>query len=109
MEEILIEKLVHGGQGIGTLSDGRKVFVWNALPGEKVLVRLTKKRRDYAEGIAESILSRSEDRVDPIDEAYLSTSPWQIVTYDGENRFKKEILIEAFTREHVNVSDCTFL
>jgi len=33
---VKIDKLVHGGQGIGTLSDGRKAFVWNALPGEEV-------------------------------------------------------------------------
>ena len=39
LEEVVIEKLVHGGQGLATLSDGRKVFVWGALPGEKVAIR----------------------------------------------------------------------
>ena len=35
-ERVKIEKIVPGGQGLGTLEDGRKVFLWNALPGEEV-------------------------------------------------------------------------
>lgn len=99
---VTIEKLVHGGQGLGVLADGRKVFVWNALPGEKVAVHLTKKRRDYAEGIATDVLVHSSpDRVVPRDEAYLSTSPWQILTFAAENNAKRDILREAMQREGV--------
>ena len=105
MEEVRIEKLVHGGQGIGVLSDGRKVFVWNALPGELVSVQITKKRRDYAEGIAQKVLEPSTERIEPLDEAYLSTSPWQIMGFDAENKHKKAILAEAFAREKVELPD----
>lgn len=100
-DTVSIEKLVHGGQGFGTLTDGRKVFVWNALPGELVNVRVTKKRRDYAEGIAEKVLEASPQRVEPKDEAYLSTSPWQMMDFAYENEQKRQILVEAFRREHV--------
>lgn len=99
--EVTVEKLVHGGQGIATLSDGRKVFVWNALPGERVVVRLYKKRRTYLEGMAVEVLEQSPQRIEPRDEAYLSTSPWQIMTFDAENTYKQEILEETFLREHV--------
>lgn len=109
MERVKIEKLVHGGQGIGILADGRKVFVWNALPGEEVGVRLTKKHRDYTEGVAEDILKASSDRIEPVDEAYLSTSPWQIMDLDAENRYKKEILTETFRREGVPLPDFAFI
>ncbi len=101
MESVRIEKLVHGGQGIGQLADGRKVFVWNALPDELVSVRLTRKRRDYAEGIAEGVLESSPYRIEPRDEAYLSTSPWQVMDFEAENRYKRDILIEAMQREQV--------
>lgn len=97
-----IEKLVHGGQGLGVLPDGRKVFVWNALPGEEVSVRLTKKRRDYAEAFVEEVIKSSPDRIDPKDEAYMSTSPWQVIGFEAENRFKREILIETMQREKVD-------
>lgn len=101
-EEVRIEKLVHGGQGIGVLPDGRKVFVWNVLPDELVAVRLIKSKRDYAEGIAEEILESSQSRIAPRDEAYLSTSPWQIMTFETENILKAEILKETLLREKVN-------
>lgn len=109
LPEVTIDKLVYGGQGMGTLSDGRKVFVWGVLPGERVSVRITKKRRDYAEGIAERILEASSDRVEPLDEAYLSTSPWQIMPYATENAYKKDILLETFARERVTVPDFEFV
>jgi 23S rRNA (uracil-5-)-methyltransferase RumA len=102
LEQVTIEKLVHGGQGMGVLADGRKVFVWNALPGEAVLVELTKKRRDYAEGIAREIVTASADRVEPRDDAYLSTSPWQIMPIAAENAAKQQILTEAMDREGVD-------
>lgn len=104
LEEIVIEKLVHGGQGIGTLSDGRRVFAWNALPGETVKVRLTKSKKSHAEGIAEEVLEASSHRQTPKDAAYLSTSPWQIVDLHTENGFKAEILKETLQREHVDYS-----
>ncbi len=108
MEEVRIEKLVHGGQGIGTLRDGRKVFVWNSLPGELVQVRLTKQRRDYAEGIAEVVTEPSKQRIEPKDEAFLSTSPWQIMDFEIENELKKDILTESFEREKVQLPTVLF-
>ena len=61
LEQVKISKLVHGGQGLGELADGRKIFVWNALPGEDVKVRVIKKKRSYAEGIAEEIVCATRD------------------------------------------------
>ncbi len=101
MDEVVIEKLVHGGQGLGTLADGRKVFVWNALPGETVRVRIIKKKRSYAEAIAEEILKASPERIDPLEDNYLATSPWQMMTFEAENRYKSAIVKELFTHEGV--------
>lgn len=99
--EVVIEKLVHGGQGMGTLEDGRKAFVWNALPGEKVAGRFTKRKKDYVEGIAEEILTASPERTAPEEDMYLATSPWQIMSFDLENQAKADIVREIYTREHV--------
>lgn len=103
MDEVVIEKLVHGGQGLGTLADGRKVFVWNALPGETVRVRIIKKKRSYAEAIAEEILKASPERIDPLEDNYLATSPWQMMTFEAENRYKSAIVKELFTHEGVAI------
>lgn len=106
-EQIRIEKLVHGGQGIGTLADGRKVFVWNALPGELVRVRLGKSKRSYAEAIAEEVIEASPDRIAPREKTYLSTSPWQILPLPRENEHKTEIVRELFTQQHVTLPEFT--
>lgn len=109
IETVRIEKLVHGGQGLASLSSGQKIFVWNALPGELVAVRIGRKKKGYAEGFAEEILEPSPERIQPVDEAYLSTSPWQIMTLESENQFKKEILTETFLREKVELPNFEFV
>lgn len=105
--EVTIEKLVHGGQGLGTLPDGRKVFVWGALPGERVMVRILKGKRSYAEAITEEVLAPSPVRVAPREENYLATSPWQIIGLDAENEYKTLIVKELFTQAHVALPEFT--
>ena len=110
MQEVTIEKLVHGGQGLATLPDGKKVFVWNALPAEKVLIRLLKSKKGYAEAIAEEVLDPSPDRIEPVEpESYLATSPWQIMTFAAENVAKKQILNDAFANEKINIPTFDFV
>ena len=63
LETIHLDKIVGGGQALGTLADGRKCFVWGGLPGETVTVRITKKKSHFVEAIIkEVILCRSEER-----------------------------------------------
>lgn len=105
VERVVIEKLVHGGQALGALSDGRKVLVWNALPGETVDVEVRKNKHSFAEGIASQVVTPSPDRQLPRDDAYLSTSPWQILSFTAEQEAKKAILLETFQREGVVLPD----
>ena len=103
LEEVTIEKMVHGGQGLATLAGGRKVFVWGALPGEKVRVRILKGKRSYAEAIVEEVIEPSSGRVEPRESNYLATSPWQIVTLEAENDYKQHIVEELLVQAHVSV------
>jgi len=105
MEKVLITKLVHGGQGLAELENGRKVFVWNALPGETVNVRVIKKKRSYGEAIAEEVVNASPERVEPSEDNYLATSPWQMMTFEAENKYKGEIVRELFAHEKVTVPE----
>lgn len=101
MEKVTVTKIVHGGQGLAELPDGKKVFVWNALPGELVNVRVIKKKRSYAEAIAEEIVEASPERETPREANYLATSPWQMMTYAAENKHKSDIVQELFAHEKV--------
>ncbi|MGV9001783.1 MAG: class I SAM-dependent RNA methyltransferase [Candidatus Saccharimonadaceae bacterium] len=95
--EVTLEKIVGGGQALGTLEDGRKIFVWGGLPEETVQVQLTKKKSKYAEGVVTEVLKASKERVEPKDaDSYISTSPWQIMSLETENRYKAALIEEAF-------------
>lgn len=99
-----MEKIVGGGQVLGQLADGRKVFVWGGLPGELVTVQITKKKSKYAEGIVTEVLEPSSERVEVSEpESYLSTSPWQIMSFDAEQRYKAQSIQEAFELHHVTL------
>ena len=89
---------------MGALDNGKKVFAWNALPGEIVKVRIIKNKKDYMEAIAEQIIKPSTERVAPREANYLSTSPWQIINFDSENRYKKQIIEDIFAKEQVSFS-----
>lgn len=108
-EEVTVDKLVHGGQGLGTLSDGRKVFLWNALPGERVKAQITKAKKDFCEGIATEIIVSSKDRIVPKESIFLATSPWQILHFNAENTYKSQILKDAFTREGIELDSASMI
>src|SRR3989338_1397270 len=97
-ELIKIEKLVFGGQGLGRDAEGRAVFVWNALPGEEVEVEFLQKKKNFGEAITTKVLTPSPDRVTPIDPHFLSSSPWQMLTWEKENEWKKQIAVETYSK-----------
>lgn len=95
--ELDLDKIVGGGQTLGTLDYGKKAFVWGGLPGEKVNVQLTKKKSSFVEGVVTEVIEASEERVEPVDtDSYLSTSPWQILRFDREQHYKSALIEEAF-------------
>ncbi|MBO4276290.1 class I SAM-dependent RNA methyltransferase [Candidatus Saccharibacteria bacterium] len=97
---VRVEKIIPGGQALGTMPDGKKIFFWNALPGEEVIsCDITKNKSNFTEAIATEISHPSPFRVEPKDVCFLSTSPWQILDYDYELKLKPELVVEIF-REH---------
>jgi 23S rRNA (uracil1939-C5)-methyltransferase len=61
-EEADIVDLSHEGQGVAK-PDGKTVFVADALPGERVVMRRVGRRRTYDEAVLEQVLLASPDRV----------------------------------------------
>ena len=102
LETIHLDKIVGGGQALGTLADGRKCFVWGGLPGETVTVRITKKKSHLVEAVVEEVVSPSPDRIQPRDpDSYLSTSPWQIMPLEVEQTYKAQLINDAFALHNV--------
>jgi 23S rRNA (uracil1939-C5)-methyltransferase len=92
-----IEKLVFGGQGLGRV-DNKVVMAFNALPGEEVEIEVIREKKNFIEGIASNIIVPSPDRIEPEEDHFLSCSPWQILSWEAENRWKKEICRDVFRR-----------
>lgn len=104
IEEIVkLDQIVPGGQALGQLADGRKVFVWGGLPGETVKIRLTKLKKSYAKAVVAEAIESSSDRIAPRDDCYLSTSPWQIMTEAAEVQHKSDLVVESFRQVGVTV------
>lgn len=100
LHNVRLEKLVHGGQCLAVDPDGKRLFVWGGLPGELVDVKVLKNKSSYLEALVLKVREPSPDRVEPKEPAsYLSTSPWQIMSFARENRAKQAILQESFERE----------
>ena len=63
--ELYIESLAFGGMGIARVNE-KVIFVKNAIPGQKVLARITKKRTSYLEARKLDIINESKDFIKPI-------------------------------------------
>ena len=60
--ELDVQDLAFGGRALAKL-DGFVIFVENALPGDRVLARVYRRKKQYAEAHAEKILNPSPRRV----------------------------------------------
>ncbi len=94
---VLAEKLIQGGQALAR-SDGKICLLWNALPGETVEAMVLEEKASYLQATACTILTPSADRVVAHESHFLSCSPWQILSWEAENRWKCEIARESFER-----------
>ncbi|MSU75157.1 MAG: 23S rRNA (uracil(1939)-C(5))-methyltransferase RlmD [Candidatus Magasanikbacteria bacterium] len=97
MSQVKIEKLVFGGQGLGRVGE-RVVFVTGGYPGEIVEFQATKQKKNFIEGVVANVIESSPDRVAPVDDHFMSCSPWQTLTYEAENKWKVEIAKETYQR-----------
>ncbi len=64
VHEADIVDLAHDGRGVARI-DGKAVFVEGALPGERVRLRVVKRRRQMDEAVLVEVLTASPDRVTP--------------------------------------------
>lgn len=94
---VTLDKIVGGGQALGHLDNGKKIFIWGGLPQETVSVQIMKSKSSYAEGVVVDVAKPSTDRIEPRDtDSYLSTSPWQIMSESAEQHYKAALIEEAF-------------
>lgn len=94
--DICLEKLAFGGQALGHV-DGLVVFVDHGLPGQQARVRITRKKRQFAEGYVVETLSPSPHFVEPFCPHFgiCGGCRWQHLRYDEQLRWKHQHVLEA--------------
>lgn len=98
--EVGIDKMAYGGQGIGRVN-GFVVFVRGAVPGDRIMARIYRKKKDYAEASLQEILTPSPDRIEAACpySGYCGGCQWQHVRYENQLVYKKEQVKESM--EHI--------
>ena len=100
------DKITPGGQALGTLENGKKIFAWGVLPNETAKIQITKSKSSFVEGFAVEIFESSPERIEPKDkESFLPTSPWQIFNFDFEQKTKQELIFESFRQEKIELKN----
>jgi 23S rRNA (uracil1939-C5)-methyltransferase len=81
--ELQVEKLAFGGKAVAKV-DGLIVFLDRAVPGQTVKARITKKKKNYAEGRVLEVLGQSPDYVEPFCPHFgvCGGCHWQDIAYD---------------------------
>jgi 23S rRNA (uracil1939-C5)-methyltransferase len=94
-----IVDLTHDGEGVADL-DGRRVFVPDALPGERAEIRLRKRRRKLQEADLVRVLEPSASRVTPECEYFgrCGGCALQHLAHPAQVAFKQKTVAEALAR-----------
>lgn len=94
--ELEILDLAFGGKGIAK-PDGFPVFVDRTVPGDRALVRIVKKKKNYAEGKLIELITPSPLRQNaPCTYArYCGGCRWQSIPYESQLQYKQRHVAES--------------
>jgi 23S rRNA (uracil1939-C5)-methyltransferase len=97
--DVAIEKLVHGGAGLGHYQ-GKAVFVPFTAPGDLVRARQVRICKDFLEAEILEVLSPSTARAQPFSPVFgeCGGCQWQHIQYPYQLQSKEEIFMETLRR-----------
>ncbi|MFQ5493527.1 MAG: class I SAM-dependent RNA methyltransferase [Candidatus Dojkabacteria bacterium] len=95
--ELTIEGMHINGAGLSEYNN-REVYVWGALSGEVVLAKIMKKKRVRYEAVVIEVLKPSKRRQTPTEAHYLSSSPWDMMTFKSEKMLKQKLASDFLSK-----------
>jgi len=98
--DVVVDKMVYGGEVMGRLPDGRAVFVPYALPGESVRTALVEEKRGFARGKLLEVVTPSPQRIAPRCRHFTVCGGchYQHIPYEIQVQAKTEILKDQLMR-----------
>jgi len=100
--EVEIEDLAFGGRGLAKL-DGMAVFVDQAIPGDRAIIRIFKKKKNYAEARVVELIESSPFRVNAPCEysGFCGGCKWQFLDYVQQLMYKRKHVLDSL--EHIGL------
>ena len=99
LENVLVQDYAAEGKSIARV-DGKAIFIEDAVPGDVVNIRLSKNKKDWAEGHAIKFHSLSKDRVEPFCQHFgiCGGCQWQMLPYEKQLPYKQKQVEEVLKR-----------
>ena len=99
LENLSVDAYAAGGKSIARL-EGKVVFIEGAVPGDVVDVRLSKNKKDWAEGKAIRFSQYSPDRVQPFCKHFgvCGGCKWQMLPYEKQLEYKQQEVADQMKR-----------
>ncbi len=99
LEKILVEDYAAEGKSLAKV-DGKVIFIERAVPGDVVDLRLSKSKKDWAEGYPVRFHSFSENRVTPLCSHFgvCGGCQWQMLPYNMQLAYKQKQVEETLKR-----------
>ena len=98
--ELEIQDMAFGGKGLSRVETEQGqfvVFVANSIPGQKVEVTITKKRKKHAETRLRKVIERSPDEV-VMEQQPISGAPFLTLPIEKQRAFKKDTTLTLFEK-----------
>jgi 23S rRNA (uracil1939-C5)-methyltransferase len=99
LEQVLVQDYAAEGKSLARV-DGKVIFIDNAIPGDIVDVRLSKNKKDWAEGFITAYHQYSPDRVDPVCSHFgvCGGCRWQMLPYPKQLQYKQKQVADVLER-----------
>jgi len=99
LEGVLVENYAAEGKSLAR-KDGKVIFIENVVPGDVVSIRLSKNKKDWAEGYPILFKSYSKERVEPFCRHFgiCGGCQWQMLPYQQQLQYKQQQVIDNLTR-----------
>ncbi|HEV9038257.1 MAG TPA: 23S rRNA (uracil(1939)-C(5))-methyltransferase RlmD [Puia sp.] len=99
LSDIVVEDYAAEGKSIARV-DGKVIFIENAIPGDVVDIRLSKNKKDWAEGHITAFQRYSADRVEPFCPHFgvCGGCRWQMLPYSLQLKYKQQQVEDVLRR-----------
>ena len=99
LTNVLVENYAAEGKSLARVN-GKVIFMERVVPGDVVNVRLTKVKKDWAEGKVLGMEKFSDDRVEPFCPHFgvCGGCQWQMLPYEKQLQYKHQQVFDNLTR-----------